>query len=33
MIRFGDGTEESHRARRPRWMTLWTYTGELFAHG
>lgn len=31
MIRFGDGTEESHRRAQTALDALWTYTGELFA--
>lgn len=31
MIRFGDGTEESHRRAQTALDDLWTYTGELFA--
>ena len=31
MIRFGDGTEESHRRAQAALDALWTYTGELFA--
>lgn len=31
MIRFGDGTEESHRRAQAALDQLWTYTGELFA--
>lgn len=31
MIRFGDGTEESHRRAQAALDDLWTYTGELFA--
>lgn len=31
MIRFGDGTEESHRRAQTALDSLWTYTGELFA--
>lgn len=31
MIRFGDGTEESHRRAQNALDALWTYTGELFA--
>ncbi|MCC6938714.1 MAG: phenylacetate-CoA oxygenase subunit PaaC [Flavobacteriales bacterium] len=30
MIRFGDGTEESHRRAQAALDELWTYTGELF---
>lgn len=30
MIRFGDGTEESHRRVQAALDALWTYTGELF---
>ena len=30
MIRFGDGTEESHRRAQTALDDLWTYTGELF---
>lgn len=30
MIRFGDGTEESHRRAQAALDALWTYTGELF---
>ena len=31
MIRFGDGTEESHHRAQTALDDLWTYTGELFA--
>ncbi len=31
MIRFGDGTEESHQRAQTALDDLWTYTGELFA--
>ena len=31
MIRFGDGTEESHSRAQTALDDLWTYTGELFA--
>jgi ring-1,2-phenylacetyl-CoA epoxidase subunit PaaC len=31
MIRFGDGTEESHRRAQTALDDLWTYSGELFA--
>ena len=31
MIRFGDGTEESHRRAQTALDELWSYTGELFA--
>lgn len=31
MIRFGDGTEESHRRAQTALDELWAYTGELFA--
>ena len=31
MIRFGDGTEESHRRAQTALDEIWTYTGELFA--
>lgn len=31
MIRFGDGTEESHRRAQTALDNLWTYTGEFFA--
>jgi ring-1,2-phenylacetyl-CoA epoxidase subunit PaaC len=31
VIRFGDGTEESHRRIQTALDGLWTYTGELFA--
>ena len=30
VIRFGDGTEESHRRAQEALDNLWTYTGELF---
>lgn len=30
MIRFGDGTEESHQRAQTALNDLWTYTGELF---
>lgn len=30
VIRFGDGTEESHRRAQEALDDLWTYTGELF---
>ncbi len=30
LIRFGDGTEESHRRAQEALENLWTYTGELF---
>ena len=30
MVRFGDGTEESHRRVQTALDELWTYTGELF---
>lgn len=30
MIRFGDGTEESHRRAQDALDSIWTYTGELF---
>lgn len=30
MIRFGDGTEESHQRAQAALNDLWTYTGELF---
>lgn len=31
MVRFGDGTEESHRRAQTALNELWTFTGELFA--
>lgn len=31
VIRFGDGTEESHRRAQTALNDLWTYTGDLFA--
>lgn len=31
MIRFGDGTEESHQRAQKALDELWTFTGELFA--
>ncbi len=31
LIRFGDGTEESHRRARSALDDLWAYTGDLFA--
>lgn len=31
MIRFGDGTEQSHQRAQTALDTLWSYTGELFA--
>ena len=31
LIRFGDGTEESHRRAQTALDEIWTYTGELFA--
>jgi len=30
MIRFGDGTEESHKRAQTALDTLWTFTGDLF---
>lgn len=30
LVRFGDGTEESHRRAQEALDDLWTYTGELF---
>ncbi len=30
LIRFGDGTEESHQRAQTALDALWTYTGELF---
>lgn len=30
MVRFGDGTEESHQRAQTALDNLWTYTGELF---
>jgi len=30
MIRFGDGTEESHKRAQAALDNLWTFTGELF---
>lgn len=30
MVRFGDGTEESHRRAQAALDALWTFTGELF---
>lgn len=30
LVRFGDGTEESHRRAQEALENLWTYTGELF---
>jgi ring-1,2-phenylacetyl-CoA epoxidase subunit PaaC len=32
IIRFGDGTEESHQRAQVALDDLWTYTGELFEH-
>jgi ring-1,2-phenylacetyl-CoA epoxidase subunit PaaC len=31
LLRFGDGTEESHRRAQQALDALWTYTGELFS--
>ena len=31
LIRFGDGTEESHQRAQTALDTLWTFTGDLFA--
>jgi ring-1,2-phenylacetyl-CoA epoxidase subunit PaaC len=31
VIRFGDGSEESHQRAQTALDDLWTYTGELFA--